>query len=253
MKNHTEFKGLSVEFTIIAIEGNMDDLPFKMGGESWSGATSKPVHRIQLSDFGLCTYPVTQAVWAYVMRNTDMETPSYFNGLYRPVEQVSWNDIKNEFLPRLNKMTEGLRPHSTEYRLPTEAEWEYSARGGKYWKAFPFDFSGSNKLDEVGWYRDNSHSETKPVGLKAPNFLGLYDMSGNVWEWCEDAYDGDFYKKCKQQKIVTNPCNYEGTYHVYRGGSWDNYDENCRSMRRYFNSSSNRDNSLGFRLVLSYP
>ena len=255
-KNHIQFKNMPYEFTMIAIEGNMDENaePFDMGGESWDNAASKPVHKVRLSDFWLCEHLVTQAVWAYIMQNTDLEKSSYFQGETRPVEQVSWNDIHDLFLPKLNKITERVRPEGTEYRLPTEAEWEYAARGGKYAKTFSFEYSGSDKLDEVGWYDANSHGETKPVGLKAPNFLGLYDMSGNVWEWCEDVYDSDFYKKCDAQGVVKNPCNREeGTDRVFRGGSWSYDAEVCRPTFRHSIAPSYRSYALGFRLVLFFP
>lgn len=252
MKNHTEFKGLPNEFTMIAIDGNLDDEPFEMGGESWRD-DAKPVHKVRLSDFWLCETPVTQAVWAYIMADTHLANPSYFQGQNRPVEQVSWNDIHNLFFPKLNKITEGVRPEGTAYGLPTEAQWEYAACGGKYWKDFSFEFTGSDKIEEVAWYDENSHGETKPVGLKTPNLLGLYDMSGNVWEWCEDVYYGNFYEKCHQQGVVTNPCNREqGTERVFRGGGWGNYAANCRPPDHDIDLPSLRDSDLGFRLVLFY-
>ena len=161
MENHTQFKETPAQFTMVAIEGNVDSEPFEMGGDN------DTLHPVRLSDYWLCEYPVTQAVWETVMG----ANPSYFKGATRPVERVSWNDIAaktnvNNFLSKLNTMTEGVRPEGMVYRLPTEAQWEYAARGGKYWKEYPFDYSGSNKLNEVSWYRENSHDETKPVGLK---------------------------------------------------------------------------------------
>ena len=250
MENHTQFKDTPAEFTMIAIQGNMDSEPFEMGGKSVS-RSSKPVHKVRLNDYWLCEYPVTKAVWAYVMQDTNMQDPSYFNAANRPVEQVWWDVIVSQFLPELNKITKGVRPNSTEYRLPTEAEWEYAAKGGKYWNTHPFLYSGSDKLNEVAWYYKNSHNETKSVGLKTPNLLGLYDMSGNVWEWCDDWCDDNFYKKCKKQGVVENPCNlYEGYYRVQRGGSWLDSVHYCRSTYRYNSESSYGHNPIGFRLAL---
>ena len=254
MKNHPQFQNTPAQFTMIAIEGNIDSEPFDMGGESWD-SDSLPIHLIRLSDYWLCEYPVTQAVWETVMGTN----PSDFKGATRPVENVSWNDIAdndniNNFLSKLNTMTEGVRPAGMVYRLPTESQWEYAARGGKYWKQYPFDYSGSDKLNEVGWYIANSHSETKPVGLKTPNLLGLYDMSGNVWEWCEDWFDDDFYEKCKKQGIVENPCNREqGSDRVRRGGGYFNDEQNCRPAIRSYNTPSYCDSNIGFRLALFSP
>lgn len=250
MKNHIEFENTLAQFTMIAIEGNMDKNsdPFNMGGDGYR------THPVRLSDYWLCEVPVTQAVWEYVMSSN----PSRFQGSNRPIERVSWLDIAeeknpNSFLSKLNRGTEGERPEGTEYRLPTEAQWEYAARGGKYWSKYPFDFSGSEKLNEVGWYRENSHDETKPVGLKTPNLLGLYDMSGNVWEWCEDSYSSNYYEQCKQDHIVENPCNrIEGANRVRRGGGSFNYARNCRPTLRIKNTPSNRYGSLSFRLALVF-
>ena len=245
MNHHTfSLPNSDLSFKMIHIEEGI----FDMGSNDYD--KEKPIHKVQLSEFWLCEVPVTQALWIAVMGTN----PSYFKGANRPVEQVPWYDIMYEnagFLTKINQLTEGVRPKGSIYRLPTEAEWEYAARGGKYADAFPFKYSGGDKLEEMGWYSENSHNETKPVGLKAPNFLGLYDMSGNVWEWCEDVYDSDFYKKCGAQGVVKNPCNREqGTYRVIRGGSWSYDPEFCRPSLRHLDSPSYRINSLGFRLVL---
>ena len=249
MENHLQiFKNHPLSFLMIGIEGGT----FDMGSDDNEAyKDEKPVHSVSLTDFWIGEFLVTQALWAYVMQDTDMPDRSHFKGHNRPVEQVSWDDINDVFLPKLNKMTEGVRPNGTRYRLLTEAEWEYAAKGGQYWEEFRFRYSGSDKLNEVGWYGENSHEETKPVGLKMPNLLGLYDMSGNVWEWCEDHwhenYDGaptDGSAWVDQEK---------GQYRVSRGGSWIYGAQGCRPTGRIYYTPTYRYNSIGFRVVLSFP
>ena len=237
MKNHIEFKDTDAQFTMIAIEGNIEGEPFEMGGDGYE------MHKVKLNNFWMGEYPVTQALWETIMGFN----PSRFLGNIRPVENVSWEDVQL-FIKELNGKTD------ISYRLPTEAEWEYAAKGGKYWKDYPSKFAGSDKLNEVSWHNEKSHGETKPVGLKTPNLLGLYDMSGNVWEWCEDWYSSDFYKACQQQDIVVNPCNskQEGRNRVYRGGSWINIARHCRPSNRSGDTMTNRRNDIGFRLVFSF-
>ncbi len=246
MKNHPQhLPDLPEPFHLIAVQGG----PFDMGGESWN-ESSLPVHPVELDDFWIGQYPVTQALWTAVMGEGN--NPSNFKGLTRPVETVSWDLIDQEFLPQLNKTTENARPPGTAYRLPTEAEWEYAARGGKHWKKKAYLFSGSEILDEVGWYDDNSHSETKPVGLKLPNELGIFDMSGNVWEWCSDWYGSDYYQKCLDKGTVKNPKGPgKGSYRVNRGGSWISSARSCRPAYRNGLTPADRLYYIGFRLVLS--
>ena len=161
--------------------------------------------------------------------------PSKFKGDNLPVEQVSWNDIQ-EFITKLNTMT------GKTFRLPTEAEWEYAARGGN--KSKGYKYSGSNTLDNVAWYTNNSSSKTHPVGQKQPNELGLYDMSGNVWEWCQDWYGS--YSSSSQ----TNPTGpSSGSYRVLRGGSWYHFARICRVSYRLNSDPDDRYNLNGFRLV----
>jgi len=247
MENHPQhLPGLSEPFLMIAIPGGT----FDMGGESWDNERSLPIHPVELSDFRMGQHPVTQALWLAVMGEEN--NPCYFKGLTRPVESVSWEQIDREFLPRLNEMTKDKRPAGTVYRLPTEAEWEYAARGGPDWKNQSFLYAGSDVLDEVGWYDDNSHGETKPVGLKMKNALGLYDMSGNVWEWCADWYGRDYYKKCLEEGVTKNPPGPEqGSNRVLRGGGWNLNAQICRSVSRDFSDPSDRPINIGFRLVLS--
>jgi formylglycine-generating enzyme len=246
MKNHRQtFNDTPLAFNLIFIKSGT----FKMGSERHSD--EKPIHAVTLSDYWIGEVPVTQALWAHVMQDTDMADPSNFKGDNRPVERVSWENINNEFLPRLNQMTKGLRPKDSEYRLPTEAQWEYAARGGEYWKEHPFEYSGSDKINEVAWYDENSHRETKPVGLKTPNLLGLYDMSGNVWEWCEDQWHSDYNGAPIDGSAWVDKEG--GSDRVMRGGSWFDYSEFCRPSIRHTDPPPDSDSFIGFRLVLFSP
>ena len=193
----------------------------------------KPVHRVTLTnDYYIGKYEVTQALWQAVMGSN----PSFFKGTDLPVETVSWNDCQ-DFISKLNAMT-GKR-----FRLPTEAEWEYAARGGK--KSRGYLFSGSITLGDVAWYKENSGSKTHVVGTKQPNELGIYDMSGNVWEWCQD------WKGSYSSSPQTNPTGaVSGSYRVCRGGSWLISAWYCRSSCRY-NFTPDCHCSRGLRLVLS--
>ncbi len=214
------------------------------GGTFTMGATSEqlgdasgdesPAHEVKLSDYFIGKYEVTQEEWQAVMG----KNPSKFKSSpSNPVESVSWKDCQ-KFIEKLNGLT-GLN-----FRLPTEAEWEYAARGGN--KSQDYKYSGSNWLDEVAWYNGNSDKKTHIVGTTKPNELGLYDMSGNVWEWCNDWYDKNYYSKSPQQ----NPTGPTGpSYRVLRGGGWLNSARSCRVSNRDFNNPSNRSYNDGFRLV----
>ena len=205
---------------------------FKMGSND--DEREKPIHDVTLNDYWIGTFPVTQALWKKVMKEAN---PSYFKGDNRPVECISWEDIDKRFLPALNSLT------GKKYRLPTEAEWEYAAKGGTHWQD-NFKYAGSNDIDEVAWFDDNSHQETKPVGLKAPNQLNLYDMSGNVWEWCSDWYSA------YSSTATANPTGaVAGSNRVLRGGSWDDGSGYCRPSYRSLIEPALFNDSLGFRLV----
>lgn len=219
------------------------DMVFVNGGTFTMGATAEqdtdaaideePTHSVKLSDFYIGKYEVTQAQWRAVMGTN----PSYFKGDNLPVEWVSWNDIQ-EFIKKLNAQT-GKR-----FRLPIEAEWEYAARGGS--KSKGYKYCGSNNIDDVAWYRSNSSSKTHPVGQKTPNELGIYDMSGNVGEWCQDLYG---YYSSEAQTNPTGPSS--GSDRVLRGGGWCNGARFCRVSDRKINFPDYRASNYGFRLVLS--
>ena len=221
-----------VSFTMIRVDGGT----FKMGAtkaqDSDAENDESPVHEVTLSTYMMGETEVTQALWQAVMGSN----PSRFNGDQNPVEQVSWNDCQ-KFLKKLNTLT------GKTFRLPTEAEWEYAARGGS--KSRKTKYSGGSDIGSVAWYTDNSGSKTHPVKGKAPNELGIYDMSGNVYEWCSDWYSE--YSSSSQ----TNPKGASsGSNRVRRGGSWYFNSRYCRSTNRDSNAPVNRNIYLGFRLAL---
>ena len=231
--NSGRFTVNGVSFDMVRVEGGT----FRMGATSEQGSdvwdNEKPVHSVTLSGYYIGKTEVTQALWKAVMGSN----PSKFIGDNLPVEMVSWDDCQ-EFIRELNALT------GQNFRLPTEAEWEFACRGGNNSRGYKY--SGSNNLGSVAWYDGNSGNKTHPVGTKAPNELGIYDMSGNVWEWCADWY-GDYSSGAQ-----TNPTGpYGGSNRVYRGGSW-NYDVGrCRSSNRDFYYPWIRDIILGLRLALS--
>ena len=205
---------------------------FIMGGDESSDQT--PTHSVTLSSYYICKYEVTQALWRAVMGSN----PSKFKGDNLPVEQVSWNDCQT-FINRLNNYT------GRNFRLPTEAEWEFAARGGNYSRHYKY--SGSNYISDVAWYGDNSGDRTHPVGTKQANELGLYDMSGNVWEWCSDRYGS--YSSYSQ----SNPTGAtSGFGRVERGGNWCGLARYCCSSHRSYYAPGNSFDDLGLRLVLSH-
>ena len=193
--------------------------------------SEKPAHRINVSDFFIGKYEVTQAQWKAVMG----DNPSNYKGDNLPVERVSWNDIQ-EFISKLNALT------GKQYRLPTEAEWEFAARGGVSSKGFKY--SGSNTAGEVAWIDSNSAKTTHAVGTKSPNELGIYDMSGNVLEWCND-WLGQYTEVGKVNPKGANT----GTLRVGRGGSWSSQERVVRVAARSGNAPDSRAMNLGFRLA----
>ena len=232
LKNQTiTVKGVS--FTMIAVEGGT----FPMGATVEQGKDvdddEKPVHNVTLSDYYIGETEVTQELWLAVMG----KNPSNFKGDKKPVEQVSWDDCQ-EFITKLNQLT------GKNFRLPTEAEWEYAARGGN--KSKGYKYSGSNTIDNVAWYTNNSGSKTHDVKTKQANELGIYDISGNVWEWCQDRY-GSY--SSSSQINPTGPSS--GSRRVIRGGSWYYYAKYCRVSFRYSRSPDISSYNLGLRLSLS--
>jgi len=203
---------------------------FMMGSESRQ-TDERPVHRVTITKpFYIGIYEVTQAEYKAIMGTN----PSWFKGDDRPVEQVSWN-IAKEFCRQLSEK------EGRTYRLLTEAEWEYCCRAGTTTKYYWGDKIDGNYL----WYYENSDRQTHPVGQKLPNAWGLYDMAGNVWEWCEDRYGS--YSPDEQ----TDPAGpSEGLFRVLRGGSWKSVANNTRSVDRNYSIPSSRYRLVGFRVVM---
>ncbi len=232
-------KGLS--FEMVFVKGGK----FTMGCTKEQGSdcygNEKPAHEVELSDYYIGKHPVTQKLWKAVMGSN----PSYFKGCDDcPVEQVSWKDAQ-KFIRKLNELT------GKNYRLPTEAEWEYAARGGE--KSKGYKYAGGTRITDVAWYGGNSGGKTHPVGKKKPNELGIYDMSGNVWEWCHDWYGGsEYYEECEGKGVVRNPIGpVKGSVRVNRGGSWYGSAGDCRVSGRIGWYPAGRGNVLGFRLARS--
>ena len=221
-----------VSFNMVRVDGGT----FMMGATSEQGSDAesdeKPAHQVTLSTYSIGETEVTQALWKAVMGSN----PSNFKGDQRPVEKVSWDDCQT-FIQKLNQLT------GRKFRLPTEAEWEYAARGGN--KSRGYKYSGSNTISAVAWYDDNSSSSTHDVKTKQANELGLYDMSGNVWEWCQDWYGS--YSSGAQ----TNPTGaLRGSNLVDRGGSWRSNARNCRVAVRGHFTPDFRGINRGLRLAL---
>jgi len=201
---------------------------FKMGSSGLFAGDEGPVHEVTISQgFWMGKYDVTQAQWQAVMGNN----PSNFKGDDRPVECVSWDDCQ-QFISRLNAMEQGT------FRLPTEAEWEYACRAGSTEEPY-------GHLDATAWYRGNSGTTTHPVGQKQANAWGLFDMKGNVWQWCQD-----WYRKYSSESVTDPKGPMNGEYRVVRGGSWYDNDTVVRStFRLHYFTPVNRNNNLGFRVV----
>ena len=226
-----EFKYLVTGMEFVFIKGGC----FEMGDAFGDGdSAEKPVHEVCVDDFYLGKYEVTQGQWEKVMGRN----PSRFKGRDNPVETVTWNDVQR-FMERLNSKS------ARKYRLPTEAEWEYAAKSGGKREIF----SGTNQEGELGqyaWYSNNPGNQTHPVGQKEPNGLGLYDMSGNVWEWCADWYDAHYYQKSPKDN-PRGPVN--GALRVLRGGSWFSLPRYGRAACRIWYEPGGWNYTIGFRLA----
>lgn len=220
------------------------DMVFVKGGTFTMGSNSseapesdKPAHSVKLDSFYISKFEVTQALFESVMGSS----LSYFPNPNVPVNNISWQQA-NYFVKQLNELT------GEDYRLPTEAEWEYAAKGGQ--KSQNFTYSGSNNIDDVAWYSKNSNNQAHPVGLKKPNELGLYDMTGNVGEFVIDAFDSNYYPNSP----TNNPNNAEDTdiglaHKSVRGASFSYNADESQNYRRDFASQSVLMSDMGLRLV----
>ena len=216
-----------VSFKMIAVKSGT----FQLGSDDWYD-NEKPVHQVTLSDYYIGETEVTQELWSAVMGSNPSEFPG---NMQRPVEMVSWNDCQT-FISKLNELT------GETFRLPTEAQWEYAACGGN--KSKGYTYSGGDAIDDVAWHEYNSGGMTHPVKTKAPNELGIYDMTGNVYEWCSDWYGS--YSSAAQTD-PTGPST--GSYRLIRGGSWGSDATYCRVASRGSSTPTFSYISLGLRLA----
>lgn len=217
------------------------DMTFVEGGMGVFGsdatdadADERPMRQTEISSFYISTFEITQSQWAYIMK----ENPSMFVGEDRPVECVSWYEVQ-EYISKLNALT------GKKYRLPTELEWEYAARGGKQQRTY--SFSGSDNCSRVAWWRENSEYGTSKVGEKKSNKLGIYDMTGNVHEWCANEYDSLLYSREKMELSINSTPISEV---VVKGGDWQSAKRYLRIANRNHILPDTRNAGVGFRLVL---
>ncbi len=227
----TEYTANGVSFVMVTVDGGS----FTMGampGDDEAHSNEFPAHRVKLSTYAIGQTEVTQELWTAVMGNN----PAVNNGGGTlAVEKVSWNDCQ-QFIAKLNELT------GENFRLPTEAEWEFAARGGNLSKGYLY--SGSNNVDDVAWYDQNSGNSSHGVAQKAANELGLFDMSGNVWEWVND-WNGNYSAESQVDPLGPD----SETRRVFRGGSWFGESRNCRVSNRFKMEPDFADDDIGFRLA----
>jgi formylglycine-generating enzyme len=219
---------------------------FSMGDNNSGKADEREVMIHFKEGYFMGQYAVTQELYERVVG----VNPARFKHKYRPVESVSWNDIcqKGGFLDKLNQQIEEQYPFlKGTFALPSEAQWEYAAAGGKAWNEPKMAYSGSQDIEDVAWYNDNVDYQTMPVGLKQPNALGMFDMSGNVWEWCADIYI-DNYNKIPNDGSA---CLKGSLRRILRGGSFFISQSHCKVRNRINLDPLNRIYYSGFRLVIS--
>ena len=241
------FEVKDVTFKMVFVQGGT----FQMGDENGS-EDQRPVHSVKVSDFYIGEFEVTQELWKAVMGTSIIQQrdkactkwSTYGVGAHYPMYYVNYYEV-TEFCNRLNKLLRKKLPSSYQFALPTEAQWEYAARGGNKTKSCKY--AGSNIILDVAYYKDNSDKSTQQVGTKQPNELGVFDMSGNVWEWCADWYDKNYYIVSPTQ----NPRGASsGSFRVLRGGDWRSYATECQVSHRNCDSPGNYDERYGFRIVL---
>ena len=250
-KDTTIFVSEPFSFTMIYVEGGT----FLMGGTPEQGDDALagydlPVHQVKLNNYYISQTEVTQELWEYVM-GVGFNYSWNQESKKLPVENVSWDECM-AFVNALNSI---MMETGEKFRLPTEAEWEYAARGGQQSgkqsgeQSNPTKYSGSEEIDNVAWYLGNSGNTTHEVMTKDPNELGIYDMSGNVWEWCQDWYDS--YADADLSKIYDNPTGPEtGERKIFRGGSYSESPLFCRTSNRAYNRPDYRYGDIGFRIVM---
>ena len=225
----------NVSFAMVSVTGGTFDLGATPEQGLYAAFDEKPSIQVSVSSFYLAEAPVTQALWIEIMG----DNPSHFKGDNLPVERVSWEDCQ-EFIKRLNIQT-GMK-----FRLPTEAEWEYAARGGQYSKHLKYAGANDNTKSDYMWLKENSQSQSHEIKTKLANELGLFDMSGNISEWCSDWY---FNSYANNGERINPKGPSSGVAKVYRGGSWDDKPMNCRVSKRFSMNPIFKNKLVGLRLA----